>query len=313
MTPALVFDLLLCALILAVAAGAVAARDLFAAVVFFIVYGLLVAIAWVRLGAADVALTEAAIGAGLTGLLFVGAASRLGGLGKTVEAVERSSRTATALRFALFAAGALALGAILSTLPERAAGLRPLVERDLAASGVANPITAVLLNFRGYDTLLESIVLLVSLVGIWSLTPNHCWGGGAGPKHHAKPEGVLAYFGRILPAVAFLVGAYLLQTGADAPGGAFQAGTVLAAAWLLAIMAGLIEAPAVSSRRLRLLLAVGPAFFLLIGALTAFGGAFLRYPPGAAKALIVAIEALLAVSIAATLTLVILGPPRRPS
>ncbi len=36
-------------------------------------------------------------------------------------------------------------------------------------SGVTHPVTAVLLNFRGYDTLLEVAVLLIALVGTWSL------------------------------------------------------------------------------------------------------------------------------------------------
>ncbi|NJL50235.1 MAG: DUF4040 domain-containing protein, partial [Blastochloris sp.] len=77
MTPAVVFDLLLCLLIGATALSAVLGRDLLAAIVFFIVYGLTVSVAWVRLDAVDVALAEAAIGAGLTGILLVGAAARL--------------------------------------------------------------------------------------------------------------------------------------------------------------------------------------------------------------------------------------------
>jgi multisubunit Na+/H+ antiporter MnhB subunit len=32
-------------------------------------------------------------------------------------------------------------------------------------------VTAVLLNFRGYDTLLEIAVLTVALVGVWALGP----------------------------------------------------------------------------------------------------------------------------------------------
>ena len=43
----------------------------------FVAYGLLLSIAWVALSAIDVALTEAAIGGGLTGVLLIGAAARL--------------------------------------------------------------------------------------------------------------------------------------------------------------------------------------------------------------------------------------------
>lgn len=45
--------------------------DLFKAIVFFIAFGLLLALTWVRLDAVDIALAEAAIGAGLTGVLFL--------------------------------------------------------------------------------------------------------------------------------------------------------------------------------------------------------------------------------------------------
>lgn len=50
---------------------ALASRDLFRAVVMFIVFGLLMALVWVRLEAPDIALAEAAIGAGLTGVLLL--------------------------------------------------------------------------------------------------------------------------------------------------------------------------------------------------------------------------------------------------
>ncbi len=65
---------------LGVAAWTVAAREMFSAVVGYVAYGLLLAIVWVRLYAPDVALTEAAIGSGVTGVLLVTAAARLGRL-----------------------------------------------------------------------------------------------------------------------------------------------------------------------------------------------------------------------------------------
>ena len=52
-------------------------RDLFRAIVFFIAFGLLLTLIWVRLDAVDIALAEAAIGAGLTGVLFLTTLSHL--------------------------------------------------------------------------------------------------------------------------------------------------------------------------------------------------------------------------------------------
>ncbi|MEX3921960.1 hydrogenase subunit MbhD domain-containing protein, partial [Paraburkholderia sp. BR10872] len=54
-------------LLLGLALWTVVVRDTFAAVAGFIPYGLLLTLAWLVLRAVDVALTEAAIGAGLTG------------------------------------------------------------------------------------------------------------------------------------------------------------------------------------------------------------------------------------------------------
>jgi uncharacterized MnhB-related membrane protein len=51
--------------------------DLFESVVLFVAFGLVMALAWMRLEAPDVAMAEAAIGAGLTGALLMSALGRL--------------------------------------------------------------------------------------------------------------------------------------------------------------------------------------------------------------------------------------------
>lgn len=77
MSLALAFDLLLIAALVWSAARALIVADLFRGVVLFIVFGLLMALAWARLGAPDIALAEAAIGAGLTGALLLDAVGHL--------------------------------------------------------------------------------------------------------------------------------------------------------------------------------------------------------------------------------------------
>lgn len=67
----LVLDLLLAIALLWSALRSLMAPDLFHAVILFIVFGLLMALVWVRLHALDIALAEAAIGAGLTGALLL--------------------------------------------------------------------------------------------------------------------------------------------------------------------------------------------------------------------------------------------------
>lgn len=72
------FDSLLAIALLWLAWSALSIHNLFRAVILFIAFGLLMALAWVRLGATDIALAEAAIGAGLTGALFLVALGSLG-------------------------------------------------------------------------------------------------------------------------------------------------------------------------------------------------------------------------------------------
>ena len=72
-----VFDAVLGFALLGLVWLALSSTDLFKAIVLFIAFGLLMALAWVRLDAPDVALAEAAIGAGLTGALLLAALARL--------------------------------------------------------------------------------------------------------------------------------------------------------------------------------------------------------------------------------------------
>jgi uncharacterized MnhB-related membrane protein len=73
----LAFDGLLAVALLWSAWRALTAMQLVHAVVMFIVFGLLMTVAWARLLAPDIALAEAAIGAGLTGALLLDAVRAL--------------------------------------------------------------------------------------------------------------------------------------------------------------------------------------------------------------------------------------------
>ncbi|MDH3716702.1 MAG: DUF4040 domain-containing protein [Planctomycetota bacterium] len=71
------FDGLLIFSLLWLGCLSLAATDLFKGIVLFIAFGLLMALAWARLQAPDVALAEAAIGAGLTGALLLSTLARI--------------------------------------------------------------------------------------------------------------------------------------------------------------------------------------------------------------------------------------------
>jgi multisubunit Na+/H+ antiporter MnhB subunit len=309
MNAPLTFDLALAALILAVGGWILAIRDHCAAVIGFIVYGLLLTIAWVRLAAVDVALTEAAIGGGMTGMLLLSAVARLGPADPNPAQTSASVRFGAAIPCALISAG-LAYAVLVP--PDVAPSLAPLVMENLAQSGLGNPVAGVLFVYRALDTLLEKVVLLLALVGVWSLASDRMWPGVPGLRVYAHPSDTLDFLGQLLTPIAVMFGVYMCWIGATMPGGAFQGGTVLAAVWLLVMIAGLKRVPSINHFALRLLLVVGPALFVGIGlAGFAFAGGFLAYPPDHAKLLIVTIEVALTLSIGATLALLAAGPPER--
>ena len=311
MTIGLALDVAIAVLVAAVACWTILARASFAAIVGFVSFGLLLTLAWVRLYAIDVALTEAAIGSGLTGALLLGAAARL----RTNESAAQAERPGMAPRVAaalLSATATAALAAALLLLPSPAPTLAPAAAANAGATGLGNPVTNVLIAFRAMDTMLEKVVLLLALVGVWSLSTDRFWGGPPSPLRAANTDGPLSFLTRLLTPIGIVVGIYILWEGADNPGGAFQGGTILAAMWLLMIMSGLANAPAVRLRSLRLVLIAGPTVFLVVGLGGLWlGEAFLAYPAAYAKPLILAIELAMTLTIALTLGLLVAAPRKR--
>ena len=140
MTIAWAFDAILAATVLGVAGWTIAARETFAAVVGFVAYGLLLALVWVRLAAPDVALTEAAIGGGVTGVLLLGAAARLRGAAAATPA-EWPGVPLRLVAGALCAVVAAALAATVLLLPDPAPTLAPDAAANLPrpASAIRSP------------------------------------------------------------------------------------------------------------------------------------------------------------------------------
>ncbi len=311
MIAAPILDMGLATLVLAVAVWTVIARQTFSAVVGFVTFGLVLALVWVRLAAVDVALTEAAIGSGVTGALLIAAAARL----RPTEPRSVAERPGIWLQIpaALLAALVFAGLATVVLLPaDPAPSLAPAAAEHLTKLDIGNPVTAVLMAYRSLDTLLEKVVLLLALIGVWSLAPDNLWGGSPGLWSDTRRSGELTLLARLLPPVGTVVGIYILWVGAIAPGGAFQGGAILAAMWLLIMIAGLRAAPAVGQRWLRLVLIAGPAVFLAVGFVGfALPNGFLSYPERITKPLIIVIEVVLTMSIAAILGLLVAGAPDR--
>jgi multisubunit Na+/H+ antiporter MnhB subunit len=295
-------DALLVSILVGLAWGALESRDPRRAVVLFIAFGLVLALVWARLAAPDVALAEAAIGAGLSGALLIAALRD-----RPAEAAG-DLREGAAARVAVWAVSGLSLALALTVAwalvrafaqPDPAR-LADDVAAALDASGVINPVTAILLNFRAYDTLLELAVLLAALLGILALSPDRAAYPSAGPALDGLTHGLVP--------LLLLVAGYLLWVGAHAPGGAFQAGAMLAGAAVMLRLSGRPRAGLPEGAALRLVAVAGVGVFLTVGLVLMFAGRpFLGYPPGWAGTLILLIETAATLAIAATLALAFIG------
>ncbi|MDI6713291.1 MAG: DUF4040 domain-containing protein [Anaerosomatales bacterium] len=293
-----VLDVMLCAGLVWCAVSALVKRDLFASIVMFISFGLLSALAWIRLAAPDIALAEAAIGAGATGALLLDAAGVLArGDGSAAEDAERRTpRSANVL--GTIAAGALfaALAWALLSTPLDAPRLAAAALTGAREVGIANPVTAVLLDFRGYDTLLEVAVLLLAVMGVMALRS----GAPVSVASHAADPLVRLLVGSLAPAV-LLAAAYLVWAGTSSPGGAFQSGALLGAGVIVLGLEGMLQPMRVHPGASRLLLAAGLLAFVAAALEpVAAGRALLQYAPYARKGVILAVEGILALSIATT-------------
>ena len=70
------FDIVLLLLLIAIALAVARTKDLLAASIIFSAYSLVLCLLWQHRGSPDVAMTEAAVGAGITTVLFLVAISK---------------------------------------------------------------------------------------------------------------------------------------------------------------------------------------------------------------------------------------------
>ena len=287
----LLFDGFLALWILTLAILALSVQDIFRSILFFIAFGLGMALAWARLAAPDVALAEAAIGAGLLGVLLI-SASRAFAPSTPKSAPGRFNWTQflTPLPVILLSSTvAMWLLIQLRTVPAHPGLVEPAAGA-LPESGVEHPVTAVLLNYRAYDTWLEIGVLLLA---VWIIRAIAHPGTTPSAKDPNDLDSLrLAFVRGILPLLLLIAG-YLLWAGKFAPGGAFQSGVMLGAGGILAALAGLPVRRLMQPPARDWLPLAGFGAFLLAAFLTLLmGRPMLAYPVDQAGSWILLLEAL---------------------
>lgn len=155
-----------------VAIGIIVLRDLLGAVILLGVYSLIAAGAFVVMDAVDVAFTEAAVGAGISTILFLGALSFT-----RHEQKPRGNDSWLALIFVVVTGALLIYGTL--DMPHYGSGNSPaqthpelavrFIEESGGEVGPPNIVTSVLASYRGYDTLGETVVVFAAGVAVLSL------------------------------------------------------------------------------------------------------------------------------------------------
>jgi multicomponent Na+:H+ antiporter subunit B len=139
-------------------------------VVLFAIYSFVMATLLVALDAVDVAMTEAAVGAGISTVLLLSALHLTG-----AREARRVERSFLPLALAVATGGVLAWGSL--GLPAFSNPDAPIhthvapryLEGALRETGVPNVVAAVLASYRGYDTLGETVVVFAAGVGVIAL------------------------------------------------------------------------------------------------------------------------------------------------
>jgi multicomponent Na+:H+ antiporter subunit B len=158
-------------LLVVVALAAVRASDLLIAVLGLGGYGFVMALTWAAIGAADVSFTEAVVGAGVTTVFMLAALLRTS---------RRRSAPAPRLRWAVLVVVAVVgveLLLLTRALPPFGDPAAPAsvhvspryLAEVLRETGTPNAVTAVLADYRSYDTLMETVVIFTAGLGCWLL------------------------------------------------------------------------------------------------------------------------------------------------
>jgi multicomponent Na+:H+ antiporter subunit B len=169
MTVTIINMILLCLLVIA-AVAVNQQRNLFAATMLTGIYSLLSASLFVCLDAVDVAFTEAAVGAGIATILFLGTLALTGFEEKTEIKI-----SIPGLVIVLIAGGFLIYG--LQDMPAFGDPNAPVqtylagkyIEDSATEIGVPNLVTSVLASYRGYDTFGEVTVIFTAGIGVLML------------------------------------------------------------------------------------------------------------------------------------------------
>ncbi|MBT3668158.1 MAG: hypothetical protein HN548_11835 [Opitutae bacterium] len=170
--------------------------------------------------------------------------------------------------------------------PNSPASQSPVSSHFIANTGVdtevPNMVTAVLADYRGFDTMFETVVVFIAGMAVLAILKNSSK-KKAGSKEFevdVEPDLIVTNTVRLLIPVIQIFAFYVLAHGHVSPGGGFQGGVVMGASFILIALSwdldtALARFPA---DRCTLVAGLGIVLYAGIGLLSMFlGGEFLDY------------------------------------
>lgn len=186
---------------------------------------------------------------------------------------------------------------------------KQFIESCYADTATPNIVTAILADYRGFDTMLETIVVFIAAMACFLILrepreecapnlishrhspsslavriPSDQTTAEHGPPEHMRPEispnVIVITIVRLLIPFIQLFGLYVLAHGHYSPGGGFQAGVIIAASYILLAVSHDLRTMVnrLSMRTTQLLLAGGVLIYFSVGLVgLALGGNFLDY------------------------------------
>ncbi|MGF1593019.1 MAG: monovalent cation/H+ antiporter subunit A [Kiloniellaceae bacterium] len=206
------------------------------------VIGLIVSVAFVYLSAPDLALTQISVEVVTVILLLLA-------LNFLPKETPRESSSGRRLRDAgLAGVSGLGVGSLIYLLMSR--DFTSISEFHLAESkpggGGANVVNVILVDFRGFDTFGEIIVLGIAALAIYALLDGALHGPAAKrlgslfagqERSRDRHPLMIVVATRVMLPLSLVVGIYIFLRGHNEPGGGFIAGLVVAIAFLMQYMA----------------------------------------------------------------------------
>ena len=146
------------------------ARFLIEVIVLSSVYSALLTAIFVSLDALDVAMTEAAVGVGVTTTLFLATLKLVGNNADSftkISYISLLTSLGVALLLVIGIAGLPLFGEADTPIHQHLSTY--FLENTLNETGVINTVTAILASYRGFDTMGEVVVIFTAGVGVLCL------------------------------------------------------------------------------------------------------------------------------------------------